>query len=88
MRCTCCNKNLNDYETTRKHAITGEYLDMCNRCIADLDIPTQDRKDLISESDLDVDDLELIEDGPLQGVLTNSKKCGNISFKGDYEETE
>lgn len=58
MRCTCCNKNLNDYETTRKHAITGEYLDTCNKCIVDLDIPTQDRVDLLSEGDCHESDNE------------------------------
>jgi hypothetical protein len=88
MRCVACNCNLNDFETTRKHAITGEYLDMCNRCVVDLDVPTKDRKDLISESDLDLDGLEHIEDGPFEGVLTNTKKYGKIYFKGDYEETE
>ena len=74
MRCVACNCNLNDYETTRKHAITNEYLDMCNRCILDLDIPTKDRKDLLSESDIDLDDLALFEKGILQEGLDKSSK--------------
>ena len=32
MRCYCCNKILSDFESTRKSASTGEYLDMCNKC--------------------------------------------------------
>jgi hypothetical protein len=74
MRCVACNRNLNDYETTRKHALTNEYLDMCNRCILDLDIPTKDRKDLLSESDIDLDDLALFEKGILQEGLDKSSK--------------
>ena len=32
MRCLACNKILNDFEATRKSAITGEYIDLCNHC--------------------------------------------------------
>lgn len=38
MRCQCCNKNLNDFESTLRSASTGEYLDMCRKCLKDLDI--------------------------------------------------
>ena len=63
MKCTICNKTLNDYESTRKHLITFEYLDICQECYvaADLDIIHSDRKDLLHESDTggyaDQDDL-------------------------------
>ena len=40
MRCCCCNCNLSDFESTLKSATTGDFLDMCKRCIKDLDIPT------------------------------------------------
>ena len=46
MRCTCCNRNLNDFESTLKHAETGAYLDICLKCLEDLNIPTQGRSDL------------------------------------------
>lgn len=46
MRCECCNKNLNDWESTAKHAITGEYLNTCLACLSDLGIPVAGRKDL------------------------------------------
>lgn len=32
MRCTCCDRLLNDFESTRKSKTTGEYLDTCNKC--------------------------------------------------------
>lgn len=47
MRCQCCDRNLNDYESTRKHAETGDYLDICNTCLNDIpNIPVEVRNDL------------------------------------------
>ncbi len=46
MRCVCCNKNLNDWESTAKHGTTGEYLDTCLACIKDIGIPVEGRSDL------------------------------------------
>ncbi len=51
MRCQCCDKILNDYEATRRHAATGEFLDICNKCIKDLGIPTVERADLAPNKD-------------------------------------
>ena len=38
MRCVACNAALSDQESVRKSVNTGEYLDLCNSCIKDLDI--------------------------------------------------
>ena len=48
MRCQCCDKNLNDFESTRKSASTGEYLDMCNKCYSSIsdDLISVERYDL------------------------------------------
>ena len=46
MRCYCCNKALNDYESTLRSATTGEFLDMCTSCLNELDIDTVGREDL------------------------------------------
>jgi hypothetical protein len=48
MRCQCCDKNLNDYESTRKSVSTGEYLDMCNKCYSTVsdDLLSEVRYDL------------------------------------------
>lgn len=51
MRCCCCDTKLTDFESTRKSAVTGDYLDMCNKCIQGLNISTQDRGDLQSGSE-------------------------------------
>ena len=63
MRCGCCNKRLSDYETTLKHAVTGEYLDTCTDCLSDIahdvPLPVKARKDLIADMDIheEVDEL-------------------------------
>lgn len=41
MRCLSCDRKLNDYESTRRYASSGDFVDLCNRCfsfVAD-DIP-------------------------------------------------
>jgi hypothetical protein len=57
MRCTACNKKLNDYETTLKHAMTGEYMDTCIDCLSEIarevPMPVKGRKDLLISSDIE-----------------------------------
>ena len=59
MKCTCCDRILNDFESTRKNRSTGEYLDMCNKCSAYVTdaIETIDRSDL-SEGDIPDEEME------------------------------
>ena len=33
MRCSCCNVILTPQESTRKFKTSGDYVDMCNRCL-------------------------------------------------------
>jgi len=62
VRCLACNVALSDFEATRKSAVSGTFLDLCNNCCAytSEDIDTIDRIDLKSESDFEpmVDDNE------------------------------
>jgi hypothetical protein len=62
MRCICCNTALNDYESTVRHGITRQFLEMCSICLKSVDayIPIQVRNDLLSEND--TANGELIED--------------------------
>lgn len=66
MRCSCCNKRLSDYETTLKHAETGQYLDTCFDCLSDIahqvPMPVKARKDLVPNMDIDREVDELTED--------------------------
>lgn len=59
MRCQCCNKMLSDFESTRKNAKSGEYMDMCNECIGHLP-PNQFQ--FKTRPDLLVDKVDQFED--------------------------
>lgn len=64
MRCYSCNKNLNDYESTLRSAVSGEFLDMCKKCLSDLDISTLQNKsnpDEFPPDDEDYDEEEYNE---------------------------
>lgn len=77
MHCIACDKTLNDYESTRRHALTNQFLDLCNRCMKDMpNIPTKDRPDLVKEADFD-DDLMDNED--------NVTTCYNLALDKDRE---
>lgn len=36
MKCLSCDIVLSDFESTRKSANTGEYIDLCNTCFEDI----------------------------------------------------
>ena len=79
MRCIACDKTLNDYESTRRHALTNEFLDLCNRCMKDMpNIPTKDRPDLVKEADFDddVDDLDTLGNDRDLDAVTNGYNSG------------
>jgi hypothetical protein len=70
MRCQCCNTALNDYESTIRHAITKQFVEMCSTCLKSIDahVPLQVRNDLLSDNDMNVldslldADVDYIED--------------------------
>lgn len=41
MRCYACNKRLSDRESTRRSAISGDFLDLCDSCFSTIsdDVP-------------------------------------------------
>ena len=59
MRCLSCNKILSDFESTRKSANTGEYLDLCNTCFSDIqyDVDAIVREDLREDEQVSEDDV-------------------------------
>ena len=67
MRCGVCNKRLSDYESTLKHAETGEYFDTCLDCLSEIaqqvPMPVKGRKDLIADmgNHEEVDELTEVE---------------------------
>ena len=58
MHCSCCDRLLTEFESTRRNANTFQFIDLCKVCFENVKpyVPTIDRKDLISEADLDIDD--------------------------------
>ncbi len=61
MRCIACDKNLNDFESTRKD-LHGNYLDMCNECYSYIkeDVLSVERDDLsVTEEISDDESVEL-----------------------------
>jgi len=47
MRCIACDKNLNDFESTRKYT-SGEFIDLCNGCYGEIkdEVLAIEREDL------------------------------------------
>ena len=72
MRCLACNKALNDFESTRKSALTGEYVDLCNQCFHNVeqDIESLEREDLRNEENVE----DTIELNDIQGDLFDGWK--------------
>jgi hypothetical protein len=64
MHCTACDKLLTDYEATRKDAHTFKFIDLCKTCFEDIKpfVAVIDRKDLITEQDLDTIDDDMDTD--------------------------
>ena len=58
MHCTACDRLLTEFESTRRNANTFQFIDLCKVCFEDVKafVPTIDRKDLITEQDLDEPD--------------------------------
>jgi len=55
MRCKACNKELTDYESTRRAAESNEFIDLCNDCYNSIseDVVAFERADLMHTDDID-----------------------------------
>jgi len=87
MHCVNCDRLLTDYEATRKHAITFKFLDLCKVCFDDVKtiIPTIDRKELMTEQDLDTDDdLDVDTTDSLEDVETLYSYV--VDSREDYDD--
>jgi hypothetical protein len=52
MRCICCDKNLREHESVRRHGITNEFLDLCDGCLREIPgLPTKLPTGVVIESD-------------------------------------
>jgi len=57
MHCVACDRLLSEFEATRKNAMTMDYIDLCKVCFEDVKglFPVIERKDLVTQSDLDLE---------------------------------
>lgn len=87
MHCRACNKLLSDYESTRKNAVTGQYLDLCKVCFEDVKpfVKVIDRKDLITEADLDDPEEDFNDD--LEDLSYTGVSLEDIDALYNYHDT-
>jgi len=78
MRCICCDKKLKDHESVRRHAITNEFLDMCDTCLKDVpNIPTKLPKGVVQVTDP-------FEEGETNDVdIDDVTHCYNLDLDND-----
>lgn len=89
MHCTACDRLLTDYEATRKDAHTFKFIDLCKVCFEDIKpfVAVIDRKDLITEQDLDTIDDDM-EDLSYTGASLEDVDVLYsyvVDYKGDYD---
>ena len=85
MRCIACNKNLTDFESTRKMS-NGAFLDLCNHCASVAEVnKTEDRVDLVSYADYM--ELEYYEqdDGFDYTAATGERDSDTDLFDDEYD---
>lgn len=89
MHCSCCDRLLTEFESTRRNANTFQFIDLCKVCFEDVKpfVPTIDRADLITEADLDEepedDNLDTGDSTGLQDLIIDT-----IENYRDYDEHE
>jgi hypothetical protein len=83
MHCVACNKLLTDFEATRRNAITKDFVDLCKVCFEDVKglFPVLERKDLLTQSDLDLDG---DDSGSVDGVESEKLNTGDCRDYIDY----
>ena len=80
MKCCSCDRVLTDLEATRRGALSGAFLDLCNTCIKGLGIATVDRPDLEGAAtsifeDPDYEDYNyIVPDGQHNGWLSEDEQ--------------
>ncbi len=78
MRCICCDKKLKEHESVRRHAITNEFLDMCDGCLSEIpNIPTKLPTGVVVEAD----PFEDIEDNRVD--IDDVTDCYNLDLDKD-----
>lgn len=53
MRCLACDRELTDYETTKRSIFSGDYVQLCQWCLADTDCIALGNPALMTDADDD-----------------------------------
>jgi hypothetical protein len=56
MRCDCCDTNLSDYESTLRLVSTGDFANICLKCLEGLDIEVKGNQTLKRKKDANVEE--------------------------------
>ena len=82
MHCVACNKLLTDFESTRRNAITKDFVDLCKVCFEDVKglFPVIERKDLVTQSDLDLEG----DDDSVESTSSMEMNTGDCRDYIDY----
>lgn len=56
MRCTCCNTILTPAESVRRFKGSGEFVDMCNKCLSTISDEVGVVEGSVSDEDMEEDD--------------------------------
>ena len=85
MHCTACDRLLTDYEATRKDAHTFKFIDLCKTCFEDVKpfVSVIDRKDLITEQDLDTIDDDMDTGDSIEDIDAYIDYV--VDYKEDYD---
>ena len=88
MHCVNCDRLLSDFEATRKHAITFQFLDLCKVCFEDVKtiIPTIDNRSLMTEQDLDTDDDDTDTGDSLEDIDDLIILCSTEKYSRDLDD--
>lgn len=77
MKCIICDKTLKDHESVRRHAITNEFLDICDGCLKEIPgLPTKLPQGVIVEADPFEDSDDIVD---VESVSSNVTNCYNLN---------
>ena len=80
MRCQSCDKNLNDWESTKKNNVTKEYEDLCSKC---LNAVTQD----VRQRQYDHDALNL-QTYQHEDTITHNRPSNFDYYEEDWDKDD
>jgi len=77
MHCIVCDKNLKDHEAVRRHALTNEFLDICDGCLKEIPgLPTKSPAGMVSDADPFEETGDTVD---IEAVSSSVTNCYNLN---------